>query len=57
MQCGFTAAYKGCFIHQLTDGSFSWQSNDHQVRPARSWRAAQIAITRFLRSPPTIRAS
>ncbi len=54
--CAFTASYKGCFIHQLTDGTFTWQSHDYRVRPASSWRAAQIAITRSLRHAPTTRA-
>ncbi len=44
--CAFTASYKGYWIHQLTDGTFTWQSSDFTVRKASSWRAAQLAITR-----------
>lgn len=48
--CGYTAGYKGCFIHQHVDGSFSWQSPDYKSHPAKSWRAAQLAITRYLKA-------
>lgn len=44
--CAFTAPYKGCFIHQLTDGTFTWLSQDNKVTQVKSWRAAQLAITR-----------
>jgi hypothetical protein len=47
--CAFTASYKGCYIHQLTDGTFTWQDRDLKVMQAKSWRSAQIAITRSLR--------
>lgn len=43
-----TVQYKTGFIHQLTDGRFSWQSPDLKVRYVKSWRAAQIAITRYM---------
>ncbi len=46
--CAFTASYKGCFIHQHTDGRFSWLSQDHRSHPAKTWAGAQRAITRHL---------
>mgnify|MGYP006948852698 CR=1 FL=1 len=48
VSCSITASYKGCWIHQHTDGSFSWQSTDLTSHRANSWRAAQIAITRHV---------
>ncbi len=50
VSCAFTQSYKGCFIHQLTDGTFSWQDKHLVSRPAKSWRAAQLAITDWLKS-------
>lgn len=47
--CAITASYKGCWIHQRTDGSFSWQTSDYSVVKAKSWRAAQLAITAWLK--------
>ncbi len=49
VSCAYTASYKGCFIHQHTDGSFTWQSSKG-IHKAKSWRAAQLAITRYLKA-------
>ena len=46
--CAFTQSYKGCYIHQHTDGQFSWSDPDHGVHYVKSWRAAQLAITAYL---------
>lgn len=43
-----TRRYKGCWIHQAVDGSITWQTPDYRIARARSWRAAQLAITRHL---------
>jgi len=47
--CAVTQVYKGCFIHQHTDGTFTWQDRHLVSRPAKSWRAAQMAITASLK--------
>jgi hypothetical protein len=45
--CSITKAYKGCYIHQKTDGSYAWQDLSFKVHKASSWRACQVAITRY----------
>jgi hypothetical protein len=53
----FTQHYKdGCYISQVRDTAtgrmlYTWNSADHEVfrRPAKSWRAAQIQITNYLK--------
>lgn len=52
IDCFFTAAYKGGFIHQRCVNNvpeYEYQING-KVRPAKSWRAAQILISRAQQS-------
>ena len=48
--CAITVRYKGCWIHQNTDGSFSWQTPNFESYQVKSWRSAQIAITSYLKT-------
>ena len=49
--CAFTAAYKGGYIHQRTDGLFAAQFKDKRsdlyfTKEFKSWRACQLFITK-----------
>ena len=55
--CAFTKSYKGCYLHQRTDGTYSWTDLDHGAHPAKSWRAAQLAVTAYLKKRDSTHAS
>jgi hypothetical protein len=51
-----TRKYKGCYISEKYDRLFhrsicEWSTADNEVfrRPVKSWRAAQIKITNYLK--------